>query len=169
MKRVLGEEVTLPRLRVLVSSISDWVHEKAGFALAEMSPDKDGILAGCLLANRVATSRENRKVHVARLEARFAASACSRIAIARTPKADHRAHERLCANPPQSVNAVRVRRCASDGDGLRLELADDGFLRLRQSGTESVMRIYAAADTQSSLAERLEAGCRLLEPETGHA
>jgi len=62
-----------------------------------------------------------------------------------------------------------VRSCANDGDGLRLELADDGCLMLRRSGTESVMRIYAEADTQSALGERLETGRRLLAPETDHA
>jgi len=45
--------------------------------------------------------------------------------------------------------------------GLRLGF-DDGFLMLRGSGTEPVLRVYAEAPGQRALARRLAAGRRLL-------
>jgi phosphomannomutase len=50
---------------------------------------------------------------------------------------------------------------AREFDGLRLEL-DGGFLMLRASGTEPVLRLYAEAASRAALARRLQAGARLL-------
>lgn len=136
--------------------------ESGGFALASLGPDKDGILAGCLLANLVATTGENLEVHVDRLEARFGASACARAAIPRVRRVD-RAFEKLETEPPHDVDGVSVDEVAY-GDGLRLGFADGGFLMFRRSGTESMMRIYAEAGSQAELERRLDAGRRLLDP-----
>ena len=46
-------------------------------------------------------------------------------------------------------------------DGLRLVL-DDGFLLLRLSGTEPLLRVYAEAPGARRLRRRLEAGAALL-------
>jgi phosphomannomutase len=48
-------------------------------------------------------------------------------------------------------------------DGLHLRLAD-GFLMLRASGTEDVLRVYAEAPGAAGLARRLRAGEALLGP-----
>jgi phosphoglucomutase len=137
--------------------------ESGGFALASVGRDKDGILVGCLLANLVATSGENLEVHVDRLEARFGASACARAAIPRTKGID-RAFERLEAEPPTVVDGVMVDAIAREG-GLRLGFVDGGFLMFRRSGTESMMRIYAEAESQAGLERRMEAGRELLHQE----
>jgi phosphomannomutase len=52
-------------------------------------------------------------------------------------------------------------REAIASDGLRLGF-DDGFLLLRASGTEPVLRLYAEAGSPRELARRLAAGARLL-------
>jgi phosphomannomutase/phosphoglucomutase len=67
---------------------------------------------------------------------------------------------RLRAAPPSRVARQRVREAVAD-DGLRL-VFDDGFLFLRVSGTEPVLRIYAEARSRRELALRLDAGARLL-------
>ena len=46
-------------------------------------------------------------------------------------------------------------------DGVRLGFAD-GFLMLRASGTEPVLRLYAEAPDARALAERFAAGWGLL-------
>jgi phosphomannomutase/phosphoglucomutase len=66
----------------------------------------------------------------------------------------------LRAAPPSRVAQHRVHEAAAD-DGLRL-VFDDGFLFLRASGTEPVLRVYAEARTPRDLARRLAAGARLL-------
>jgi phosphomannomutase len=140
--------------------------ESGGFALASMGRDKDGLLAGCLLANLVATSGEALETHVDRLERRFGASACGRRAISRTPELDL-ALDHLVRNPPDSVGGVAV-ESVEGGDSLRLELSDGGFLMLRRSGTEPMIRLYSEAAHDAALIQRLDAGQGLLGvPQTG--
>jgi len=135
--------------------------ESGGFALATMSLDKDGLLAGCLLANLVACSGKPLEDHVRQLESRFGASACGRAAIARTPRLDD-ALAAMAAGPPSRVGNLRVESVETER-GLRLGLADGGFLILRRSGTEPMLRIYAEATSQAALEERLKQGSALIE------
>ncbi len=135
--------------------------ESGGFAFAPMGPDKDGILAGALLVELVAQSGEALETHVERLEARFGRSACGRVALGaighprpRTREAGRRTRRR---------ESVALRCCGVDERcGLRFELADGGFLMLRCSGTEPMVRIYAEAGNAQQLEQRLRDGARLL-------
>jgi phosphomannomutase len=54
-------------------------------------------------------------------------------------------------------------RARSQADGLRLAF-DDGFLLLRPSGTEPLLRVYAEAAGPRGLRRRLAAGMALLRP-----
>lgn len=135
--------------------------ESGGFALATMGLGKDGLLAGCLLANLVATSGESLEAHVERLEAKFGAHACGRTAL-RASNALDQALAHLESAPPQRLGEVRVSEV--DGQrGLRLGLEDGGFLILRRSGTEPMLRIYAEAESREALEIRLVHGIQLLE------
>ena len=66
----------------------------------------------------------------------------------------------LAKAPPERVAAARVRE-VDTRDGVRLGL-DDGFLMLRASGTEPVLRLYAEAPDPRTLALRFAAGWKLL-------
>lgn len=135
--------------------------ESGGFALAEMGLDKDGLLAGSLLVELVASTGESIEARLADLEAEFGVSACGRTATPLSP-AKSLALERLAQDPPAAVGgtavvSVSVRR------GLRLGLADGGFLIFRRSGTEPVVRVYAEAADPDALSARLAFGLALLE------
>ncbi len=67
--------------------------ESGGFAWGRLARDKDGILAGCLLAEAVAKTGAPLRVRLAALEREHGRSACGRIALA----ADERAHRGLAA------------------------------------------------------------------------
>ena len=76
---------------------------------------------------------------------------------------DERGREALAkwlAAPPSQVDGERVRE-VSRADGLHLSL-DDGFLMLRASGTEPLLRVYAEARGAQRLRRRLAAGEALL-------
>lgn len=138
--------------------------ESGGFAWSRLSFDKDGILAGCLLAELVAATRAPLGTRLRELQRRFGPSACGRTAV----EADARACAALAArldDPPLRVGSSPV-RAVSREDGLRLAL-DDGFLLLRASGTEPRLRIYAEAPDAARLARRLAAGRRLLRDTNG--
>jgi phosphoglucomutase len=131
--------------------------ESGGFAMGAFHADKDGILAGCLLAELCAAGPL--RAQLARLERRHGRRRCGRSAVP-APPAALAALERLRAAPPARIDGQPVREAAV-GDGLRLGL-DDGFLMLRASGTEPLLRVYAEACSRRDLARRLALGARLV-------
>ncbi len=141
--------------------------ESGGFALARVGPDKDGILAGCLIADRVALSGRPLELHVEALESRFGTSACGRTAIRMSADAVH-ALEVLERTPPERIGRTRVVEVDQEC-GLRLGLSDGGFVMWRRSGTEPVLRIYAEARDAPALARRLDRATRLLSSGAGSA
>lgn len=133
--------------------------ESGGFAWEALARDKDGILACVLLAEVAASHRAPLRERLRALARRYGPSASARRAFA--ADAARRARlARLVASPPARVDGARVRG-ADASDGLRLDF-DDGFLMLRASGTEPVLRVYAEARDRGALADRLAAGRRLL-------
>jgi len=133
--------------------------ESGGFALARFGADKDGILAGCLLAELVASGGRPLRARIAELERRHGRSHGARRALPAGPR-ERAALARLRTAPPSRVGGRGVREAIAS-DGLRL-VFDDGFLYLRTSGTEPVLRLYAEAGDARALARRLAAGARLL-------
>jgi phosphoglucomutase len=135
------------------------VEESGGFGLGDFAHDKDGILAGCLLAEIAAAPKAPLRARLRELVKRHGPSACGRLAL----PAEERARERLARlrmAPPRRVDEAPVRR-VDDADGLYLAL-DDGFLMLRLSGTEPLLRVYAEARGPRLLQRRLAAGAALL-------
>ena len=132
--------------------------ESGGFAFAGFGRDKDGILAGCLLAELLASGRVSLRARLTGLLSRHGRSACGRTALPDDGRA-REALEALGCAPPGRIDGAAVRE-VSVGDGLRFGL-DDGFLMLRLSGTEPVLRVYAEARGPRLLRRRLAAGAAL--------
>jgi phosphomannomutase len=127
--------------------------ESGGFAWAPFARDKDAILASALLLERAARERTPLREGLRALLRRHGPSACGRDALA---AAAATGLERLRAAPPARFDGTRV-LSAETGDGLRLELADGGFVLWRRSGTEPVIRVYAEAASTLRLERRLRA------------
>jgi phosphomannomutase len=129
--------------------------ESGGFAWAPLARDKDGILAGCLLAELVATSAAPLGARLAELRAEHGAAFWGRTGIA-NPAAHRRSLERLSLAPPARFDGRRVLR-AEAREGLRLDLEGGGFVLWRDSGTEPLLRVYAEAPSAAGLRRRLAA------------
>jgi phosphomannomutase len=135
--------------------------ESGGFAWSRFALDKDGILAGALLAERLAISRVPLHEALRELRRRHGPSACGRSALALGERRAERL-ARLAEAPPRRFDESRV-LAADASDGLRLELGDGGFVWWRASGTEPALRVYAEARSAAALRRRLAAAHRLLE------
>lgn len=133
--------------------------ESGGFAWGPFGRDKDGILAGCLVAEMRARAGRPLRERLAELEARHGGSACGRTAIPAGPR-ERESLAKLASDPPARVDGCAVRDVTTV-DGVHLVL-DDGFAMLRASGTEPVLRIYAEARDSRALERRLRAASRLL-------
>ena len=132
--------------------------ESGGFAFAPFARDKDGMLAGALLAER---ARAPLRRALSALARRHGRSACGRTAVAALPER-LRALARLAAAPPDHCDGTRA-VAADCADGVRVELADGGFVLWRTSRTEPVVRLYAEAPSAPALRRRLRAAHALLD------
>jgi phosphoglucomutase len=132
--------------------------ESGGFALAGFGCDKDGVLAGLLIAEMFSDGSPPAE-RLADLRRRHGAGVCGRSARSCDAEASA-AFTALAAAPPERFDGARVTAVRGD-DGLHLAL-DDGFVMLRRSGTEPLLRIYAEAPDHERLAQRLAAGRALL-------
>jgi phosphomannomutase len=135
--------------------------ESGGFAFAGFGLDKDGMLAALLCAEAAAAERTPLRARLAALRRRVGGGVCGRAALP-AGAGLHAAFGRLRRSPPERVGGCAV-RAASHADGLRLAF-DDGFLLLRLSATEPVLRVYAEAAGPRGLRRRLAAGMALLRP-----
>lgn len=146
--------------RALLDGLADVAGEESGgFAWAPLARDKDGILAGCLLAERIARDGTTLRRALRGLTRAVGSSSSGRSSVAAEART-REALARLIASPPERVDGARV-RAVDMADGLRLAL-DDGFLMWRASGTEPLLRVYADAPSPERLARRLRAGAALL-------
>lgn len=134
--------------------------ESAGFALAAHLPDKDGMLAGALVAEMTAAEGSRPSTLLTRLRRRYGALYSRRIALPLTPRLVERL-ARLAAAPPDRLAGLRVRD-VSRRDGLHLALGGDDWVHLRASGTEPVIRIYGEASSPRVLRRILRAAPALL-------
>jgi phosphomannomutase len=141
--------------------------ESGGFAWAPFAREKDGILAAALLAERAALEGAPLRAALRDLERRFGPSACGREALPGAARLAP-ALARLAAAPPERFDGSAVRAAETEG-GLRLDLADGGFVLWRSSGTEPVLRLYAEAPSARALRRRLRAARALLARAAGRA
>jgi phosphomannomutase len=65
--------------------------------------------------------------------------------------------DRLVDHAPTHIGDVVIRE-VSTLDGVKYRMADDGWLLIRPSGTEPVLRVYAEAPTREGVAALLAYG-----------
>ncbi|NES97969.1 MAG: phosphoglucomutase/phosphomannomutase family protein [Desertifilum sp. SIO1I2] len=141
--------------------------ESGGLSILGHIPEKDGILANLLVVEAIA----------------FEGKPLSQLveeAIAQTggPRYNHRidlhleeAHKAAVIdtyqqNPPNAIAGIGVKQ-VSHKDGLKLYLEDGGWVLLRPSGTEPLMRVYLETDSlekQAQIAAFLEMLIQAVSP-----
>jgi len=161
-RHAIGFKHLTPRLLAGDADIAG--EESGGFAWRPFARDKDGILAGVLLAELVAVSGVPLRVRLRELERRHGRSACGRRAWPLDARTEHGLRV-LRRAPPSRLAGSRVEAVRGE-DGLYVAL-DDGFAMWRVSGTEPVLRVYAEAPSRPQLERRLQSAWRLLQRAAG--
>ena len=131
--------------------------EAGGIGVPSLVPERDGILIALLLCELMAQTGKTLGELVADLEGQCGATSYGR----RDIRLENEVIEALRLmlpgiNPHDMAGDQPV--AVSHMDGLRLEFADESWLLIRPSGTESVVRISAEAWTVERRDELLEAG-----------
>ncbi|MCW3975044.1 MAG: phosphoglucomutase/phosphomannomutase family protein [Candidatus Bathyarchaeota archaeon] len=131
--------------------------ESGGFGFANHIPEKDGILTCAKVAEMVANSGITLSQLFYRLQSEYGFYISGRVE--ETIPASLRATimEKLSSNIPENLGSVKVKEI-NRMDGLKLILQDGGWLLIRPSGTEPLLRIYGEASNKERLKEILEEG-----------
>jgi phosphomannomutase len=134
--------------------------ESGGIGFPGHVPERDGLLAGLMLLELLATERLSVNQMVARLEKQFGPHRYARIDT-RFPLEKRAALMEFCKNnPPAKLIRSPVAEIKSY-DGVKFVAEGGSWLMLRGSGTEPILRIYAEAKSDADAQQLLKLGVRL--------
>jgi len=134
--------------------------ESGGIGFHGHIPERDGLAAGLMLLELLATERVSINKLVARLEKQFGPHKYGRIDTAYPLEKRAALIEYLKSNPPTRLLRSPVTEVKTF-DGVKFVAADTSWLMLRGSGTEPILRIYAEAKTEPDVRRLLQLGIKL--------
>jgi alpha-D-glucose phosphate-specific phosphoglucomutase len=135
--------------------------ESEGFSMKNHLPEKDGILAGLMVAEMVARKRKDLPQLLEDLFAKVGPLYTRRLNLRLSPEAKERLLEKLATPPARFAGLAVIGHETLDGHKYLLE--NDHWVCLRPSGTEPVVRFYLEAPTQEGLARLQRAGEAMLK------
>jgi alpha-D-glucose phosphate-specific phosphoglucomutase len=134
---------------IIADKIAIGGEESAGLTIRGHVPEKDGVIAGLLVAEMVATRGKSLGVQLNELFAKVGSFYPVRENFRLTPEVKAAFTEKLKADPKE----LSGRKVASvvRTDGLKLILEDDSWVCYRLSGTEPVVRAYTEARSEHDM------------------
>lgn len=132
------------------------LEESGGIAIQGHLPERDGLLSGLLLLEALVTMKKTPTDAVAFLQKEFGPYYSGRIDVENMPFAKQAAVlNRLKKLPPTSIAGQKVVGLQTL-DGVKLKL-ENGWLMVRPSGTEPLLRLYAEAPSTKQMQAFLKA------------
>jgi phosphomannomutase len=136
------------------------VEESGGIGFQGHIPERDGILAGMMLLELLATEKISVNRMLARLEKEFGPHHYDRIDT-HFPLEKRGALMEFCAEHPPAKLLRSPMASVKTYDGVKYVAADGTWLMLRGSGTEPILRIYAEAKSPADVKKLLALGVEL--------
>ncbi|MDD8025505.1 MAG: hypothetical protein PHI34_03245 [Acidobacteriota bacterium] len=130
--------------------------ESAALGLREHLPEKDGIIAGLLVAEMIAKTGRSLADLLCDLYKEHGERIGGQRSVPLTSSRE-KALRKLAKSPPSKL-AGRYVINAETIDGVKFDFADDDWLLVRFSGTEPLVRCYAEAGSRKDMRELLKAG-----------
>ena len=131
--------------------------ESGGIGFPGHVPERDGILAGLMLLEMLATERQPVNKLLAALEKQYGPHRYARNDI-HFPLEKRGALMDFCKNnPPANLDRSPLKEVKSY-DGVKFISEDGGWLMLRGSGTEPILRIYAETKSDDAVKKLLKLG-----------
>jgi phosphomannomutase len=134
--------------------------ESGGIGFPNHIPERDGIAAGLMLLELLATEKISINKMLARLEKQFGPHRYGRIDTHFPLEKRAALMDFLKTNPPNRLLHSPLAE-AKTFDGVKFVAQDSSWLMLRGSGTEPVLRIYAEAKSEADAQKLLEFGVQL--------
>jgi phosphomannomutase len=134
--------------------------ESGGIGFPDLMPERDGIAAGMMLLELLATERLSVNALLKRLVRQFGPHHYARLDTP-FPLEKRAALMDFCkANPPAELAGSPLASVQSI-DGVKFVAQNGAWLMLRGSGTEPVLRIYAEAKSAAAARELIADGVRI--------
>jgi len=134
--------------------------ESGGIGFPGHIPERDGIAAGLMLLELLATEKISVNKILARLEKQFGPHRYDRNDIHFPLEKRGALMEFLKQNPPAKLIKSPLAEVKTF-DGVKFVAQDSSWLMLRGSGTEPILRIYAEAKSDADVKKLLQLGIRL--------
>ncbi len=134
--------------------------ESGGYAFRGHLPERDGLLSGLLFLDLMVRRGKKPSALLEELFQKVGHHYYDRVDIHLEPEDREEVWRRVSESRPQRLAGLEVLGRDST-DGFRFQLEDGGWLLLRFSGTEPLMRIYTEVQDPSLVKELLEAGRKL--------
>jgi phosphomannomutase len=134
--------------------------ESGGIGFPGHIPERDGIAAGLMLLEMLATERVPVTKLVARLEKEFGPHRYDRIDTHFPLEKRAALMDYLQKNPPEKLLRSPLKSLKTF-DGVKFIAQDSSWLMLRGSGTEPILRIYAESAAEANVKKLLKLGVEL--------
>jgi phosphomannomutase len=134
--------------------------ESGGIGFPGHVPERDGILAGLMLLELLATEKLSVNKLLARLEKEYGPHRYARIDT-HFPLEKRAALMEFCKNNPPAKLLKSPVADVKSYDGVKFVTKDGSWLMLRGSGTEPILRIYAESSTDRAAQTLLKVGVKL--------
>lgn len=134
--------------------------ESACMAIKDHLPEKDGIFAGLLVVEMMATMGKTLTEMIADLFDKYGKRVGQQKSIPLTAKREKILME-LKQNPPEKLGDRKVLD-SHFTDGVKFNFSEDDWFLLRPSGTEPLVRCYAEAGSQKEVDILMQKGLDLL-------
>lgn len=135
--------------------------ESACMAIKDHLPEKDGIFAGLLVVEMMATVGKSLSEMIQDLFRTYGKREGKRENIPLTPEREKRL-KNLRKHPPSKLGERTVTGIETI-DGIKLDFSDDDWVLLRLSGTEPIVRCYAEAGSKKEVDKLVRLGLELLD------
>jgi alpha-D-glucose phosphate-specific phosphoglucomutase len=129
--------------------------ESAGLTIRGHVPEKDGIIAGLLCCEMVATTKKSMQELLRELFGKVGSFYPVRENFRLTPEVKEKFTKKVSADP-KDFSGRKVAKVVRT-DGLKLILDDGSWVAYRMSGTEPVVRVYTEARSESDSARLSDA------------
>lgn len=133
--------------------------ESGGYAFNNHVPERDGILAGLYILDMMVRLNRQPSQLIDLLFEKVGAHYYDRIDTRFTGDSDAR-KERIMSANPQNIGGLEVKGIHTK-DGYKFSLGDYGWLLIRFSGTEPIIRVYTETTEQDRVQPILDDGLRI--------
>ena len=135
--------------------------ESGGYGIVHFLPERDGLLAGMYVLDLLASTGKDLSQIIEDIFKTYGSAHFKRVDFHAEEEKKERI-KKLVENPPDRVGSFVVSRI-NTVDGIKFVFPNDGWVLMRPSGTEPLVRVYAEMPTHEELERVLQESLKLLD------